>query len=328
MMRSRLHTKLTGLLFLLATLCGFESTSARAQTYPSKPITIVVPFPAGGGTDVVFRSVSMKLQATLGVPVVIDNRSGAGGTVGTATAAKATPDGYTLIAATTTTIASAKAVYPKLGYDPVASLAPITTLGTTPFVLVTTPSLPATTLAGFIAYAKTHKGEINYGSIGNGSASHLVAELFKQRVGIDMAHIPYRGAGPAQADLMAGQIQVLFDNPTALVQQVRAGRMHALAITEPSAVFQDLPTFAAAGVAKFTPELWYGLMAPADTPKPIVARLHAALKQVLEDREVRADMLSKGVTPLLLTPESFAGKIRADIELWGGIARSVDAKVE
>ncbi|MDA8446492.1 Bug family tripartite tricarboxylate transporter substrate binding protein [Paracidovorax valerianellae] len=318
-----------GIFLACLALASATSRIANAQDFPSKPITIVVPFPAGGGTDVVFRSISPKLQAALGpaARIVIDNRAGAGGTVGTASAAKATPDGYTLIAATTTTIASAQAVYPKLGYDPNA-LVPIGLLGTTPFVLVTAPGFPVRTLAEFIAHAKAHPGKINYASIGNGSASHLVAELFKQRAGVEMTHVPYRGAGPAQTDLMAGQVQVLFDNPTALVQQVRAGRMQALAITESSAVFQDLPTFAASGMQGFRPELWYGLMAPAATPEPVIQHLHAALSRVLEDREVRADLLARGVAPAAGMPQAFAQRIRADIDLWGGIARSVGAKVE
>ncbi|MDB5847492.1 MAG: hypothetical protein JWP29_1244 [Rhodoferax sp.] len=299
-----------------------------ADAFPAKPITIVVPFPAGGGTDVVFRAVQVRLQAEFGVPVVIDNRSGAGGTVGTGYGAKSTADGYTLVAATTTTIASAQAVYPKLPYDPLKDLTPVGTIGTTPFVLVVTPSLPVKTLAEFIAYAKAHPGALNYGSIGNGTASHLAAELFKQRTGIDMAHIPYRGAAPAQADLMAGQIQVLFDNPTALVPQVRAGRLRALAISDTSAVFQELPSFEAAGVKNFRPELWYGLMAPAATPKPVVERVRAALDKVLQDRTLRADLLAKGVAPLSLAPDGFAAKIRADIALWGGIARAVNAKAD
>ncbi|MGJ7541599.1 Bug family tripartite tricarboxylate transporter substrate binding protein [Variovorax sp. LT1R16] len=299
-----------------------------AAPYPARPITIVVPFPAGGGTDVIFRSVQVRLQAELGVPVIIDNRAGAGGTVGTGYGAKAPADGYTLVAATTTTIASAQAVYPKLPYDPLADLTPVGTIGTTPFVLVVTPALPVRTLAEFIAHAKKHPGALNYGSIGNGTSSHLAAELFKQRTGIEMTHIPYRGAAPAQSDLMGGQIQVLFDNPTALVPQVRAGRMRALAISEASAVFQDLPTFESSGVKDFKPALWYGLMAPAATPADLVLRVRTALDRALQDRALRADMLAKGVAPLTLNPAQFAAQIRTDIALWGGIARSVNAKAD
>jgi tripartite-type tricarboxylate transporter receptor subunit TctC len=318
----------TWLIAVAAAALAGAGTAWSATAYPGKPITIVVPFPAGGGTDVIFRAVQVRLQAELGVPVVIDNRAGAGGTVGTGFGAKAAPDGYTLVAATTTTIASAQAVYPKLPYDPLADLTPIGTIGTTPFVLVATPSLPVRTVAELVRHAKAHPGTLNYGSIGNGSSSHLAGELFKQRTGIDMTHIPYRGAAPAQADLMSGQIQLLFDNPTALVQLVRAGRMRALAISEPSAVFQDVPTFDAVGVKDFKPVLWYGLMAPAATPKDIVIRVRTALDKVLQDRALRADMLSKGVAPLTLGPEQFATQIRADIALWGGIARSVNAKAD
>lgn len=301
---------------------------ATAASWPAKPITIVVPFPAGGGTDVIFRSVQVKLQSELGVPVIIENRAGAGGTVGTGYGAKANPDGYTLVAATTTTTASAQAVYPKLPYDPVTDLQPIAMIGTTPFLLVVAPSLPANTIPELVRYGKANAGKLNYGSIGNGSSSHLVAELFKQRTGLDITHIPYRGAAPAQADLMAGQTQLLFDNPAALVQQVRAGRMRALAVSEPSAVFQGLTTFEAAGIRDFKPELWYGLMAPAGTPKDIVERVRTAVDKVLQDRSLRADLLAKGVAPLSLEPAAFAQKIREDIKLWGGIARSVNAKAD
>ncbi len=315
-------------LALMAAALFLACGAAAAATYPAKPITIVVPFPAGGGTDVIFRAVQVRLQAELGVPVVIDNRAGAGGTVGTGYASKAAPDGYTLVAATTTTIASAQAVYPKLPYDPLADLAPVGTLGTTPFVLVVAPTLPAQNLADFIRDARAKPGTLNYGSIGNGTASHLAGELFKQRTGIEMTHIPYRGAAPAQTDLMAGQVQALFDNPTALAPQVRAGRMRALAISQPSAVFPELPTFEAAGIKDFKPELWYGLMAPAATPKPVVERLRSALDKALQDRNLRADMMAKGVSPASWTPEQFGQRVRADIALWGGIARSVNAKAD
>ena len=321
--RRAFNANALGVLLTVAT-----SGAAHAQAFPSKPITIVIPFPPGGGTDVVFRALTAKLQAALGVPVIIDNRAGAGGTIGTASGAKAAPDGYTLVGATTTTIASAQAVYPKLAYDPVRDLMPITTLGSSPFVLVAATALPVKTLPDLIRYAKQNRGALNYGSIGNGSASYLVAELFKQRAGIELAHVPYRGAGPAQTALMAGEVQLLFDNPTALVQQVRANRMHALAISEPSFVFPDLPTFASQGITDFHPELWYGLMAPANTSKAVVARIHENLRKVLEDPSTKEEMASRGVTASVLSPDAFAKKIRADIELWGGIAKAVGAHVE
>ncbi|WP_198085977.1 tripartite tricarboxylate transporter substrate binding protein [Variovorax sp. E3] len=310
-------------------LCGpAASWAATDAAYPTKPVTIIVPFPAGGGTDVIFRSVQIRLQAALGVSVIIDNRAGAGGTVGTGFGAKATPDGYTLVAATTTTIASAEAVYPKLPYDPLKDLAPVGTIGTTPFVLVVTPALAARDLEGFVDYAKANPKALNYGSIGNGSLSHLTGELFKQRTGIEMTHVPYRGAAPAQSDLMGGQIQALFDNPPALMAQVRGGRMRALAISEPSAGFTDVPSFEQAGIKDFKPQLWYGLMAPAATPPPVLQRLRTALDKVMHDPALRADMLSKGVTPWNVPPETFAAQIRGDIKLWGGIARSVNAKAD
>lgn len=323
-----IHRRRAGAAIALAALALARPSLSFGQDYPAKPVTIVVPFPPGGGTDVVFRVLSAKLQTVLGVPVIVDNRAGAGGTIGTAAAAKAPADGYTLIGATTTTIASAQAVYPKLGYDPQRDLLPISLVGTTPFVLVTPADFPAKTVADLVRHAGQHKGSLNYGSIGNGSASHLVAELFKQRTGIEMTHVPYRGAGPAQTGLMSGEVQVLFDNPTALVQQVRAGRMQALAITEASTVFPGLPTFAAGGVKDFKAELWYGLLAPAATPQAVARRIHEALRQVLDDPAVKADFLSRGVAISPSGPEPFAQKIRGDIALWGGIAKAVGARVE
>lgn len=309
-------------------LGGPAVSRAADAAFPAKPVTIIVPFPAGGGTDVIFRSVQIRLQAALGTTVIIDNRSGAGGTVGTGFGAKASPDGYTLVAATTTTIASADAVYPKLPYDPVKDLVPVGTIGTTPFVLVVTPSLAARDLKGFVDYARANPKALNYGSIGNGSLSHLAGELFKQRTGIEMTHVPYRGAAPAQADLMGGQIQALFDNPPALMAQVRGGRMRALAISERSTGFTDLPTFEQAGIKDFKPQLWYGLMAPAATPQPVMQRLRAALDKAMADPALHADMVAKGVTPWTVPPEAFEAQIRGDIRLWGDIARSVNAKAD
>lgn len=301
---------------------------ARAQAWPAKPITFVVPFPAGGGTDLVVRAMQAKLQAELGVPVVVDNRSGAGGTVGTGTAARAAPDGYTLVVTTTSTVAAALAVYPKLGYDPVKDLKHITFLGVSPYILAVPAGLDVKNLREFIAYAKARKGQLNYASVGAGTLSHLIGELFKQRAGVDMAHVPYRGAAPALVDLMGGVVQALFDNPATLTQQIRAGKVKGLATTQKSALLSDLPTFAESGLGNFTPELWYGIAAPAHTPDSVVQRVHAAVAKVQEDRSLRADYLSKGVTPLSLPTSLMLQRIAYDTRMWGEVARSVGARAE
>lgn len=301
---------------------------AHAQSWPAKPITIVVPFPAGGGTDLVIRALQVSLQGDLGVPVIIDNRAGAGGTVGTATAAKAPPDGYTLVVTTTSTVAAAAAVYPKLGYDPAKDIKPIAFLGVSPYVLAVSPSVKVNTVRELIAYAKAKPGSLNYASVGAGTLSHLIAELFKKRVGIDMVHVPYRGAAPAQTDLIGGVVQVLFDNPAALVQQVRAGRIKALAITQKAALMAEVPTFAETGVEKFAPELWYGLSAPANTPDAVISKIYGAVAKAQEDRAVRANLLSKGIMPISLPTSLIGSRIAFDTKLWGDIARSVGAKAE
>lgn len=301
---------------------------ARAQNWPAKPITIVVPFPAGGGTDLVIRALQISMQADLGVPIIIDNRAGAGGTVGTGAASKAAADGYTLVVTTTSTIAAATAVYPKLPYDPVKDLKPIAFLGVSPYVLAVSPTLKARNVKELVAYARANPTALNYASVGAGTLSHLIGELFKKRVGIEMVHVPYRGAAPAQTDLIGGSVQVLFDNPVALVQQIRGNRVKALAITQKSALLPDLPTFAEAGIDKFNPELWYGLAAPAATPESVIKRVAASVAKAQQDRAVRANLLSKGITPVDMPPALIPARIAFDTKLWSDIAHSVNAKAE
>lgn len=313
----------------LVSLIGLSANmSSAADKYPSKPITIIVPFPPGGGTDLAVRNVQAKLQSQLGVPVIIENRPGAGGTIGTAAAAKASKDGHTLVAVTTTTIASAKAVYPKLNYDPKKDFVPIGTIGTTPFVLVVSPNLPVKSVDELVRHAKANNQKLSYGSIGNGSASHLVAELFKRRTGTEMTHVPYRGASPAQTDLMAGHIDVLFDNPAALVPFVSTGKMKALAVSAEAPVLPGIRSFESNGLPGFQPELWYGLSAPAGTPKQLVIQLQAALATAIKDPTIVVELNKKGITPVNMTPEEFSTRIDHDTKYWSDIAKTVDARVE
>jgi tripartite-type tricarboxylate transporter receptor subunit TctC len=321
--------KAISILIALCTSVGLSvGQTYAADKYPVKPVTIIVPFPAGGGTDLAIRSLQPKLQARLGVPIIVENRPGAGGTIGTSAGAKAAPDGYTLVAVTTTTIASAKAVYPQISYDPVKDFVPIGSIGLTPFVLVVAPNLPVKSFDEFLQYAKAQGGTLNYASVGNGSASHLVGEWFKRRTGVAMTHVPYRGATPAQMDLMAGHVQVLFDNPTALVQYVRAGKMKALAISDTSPILPGVASFESLGLRDFRPELWYGIMAPAGTPQPVVTQLQTAFAAAVEDSSVKADLQARGITPLNMSPSVFASRISRDTVFWTEIAKSVDARAE
>lgn len=303
-------------------------STAAGDKYPQKPITIIVPFPAGGGTDLAIRGIQQALQEQLAVPVIIENKPGAGGTIGTAAAAKAAADGYTLVAVTTTTIASAKAVYPRLSYDPRKDFVSIGSIGTSPFVLVVSSQLPVTSFAEFVSYAKTQGNKLNYASVGNGSASHLVGELFKRQTGVQMTHVPYRGAAPAQTDLMAGHVQALFDNPTALVEFVKGGKIKALATSATTESLPGVTTFESNGLGNFKPELWYGIMGPAALPPAVVARLHNALDKAIQSKAVAGALTSRGITPASWSPEAFAQRIASDTALWGDIAKSVDARAE
>lgn len=307
----------------------FFCIPAPAQTWPAKPIRMIVPFPPGGGTDVVVRSMQPKLQEFLGQPVVIDNRSGAGGTIGSEIAAKAAPDGYTLGVGTTSTHAVSVSVYPRLAYKPLESFVPVGMIGTSPYVLATHPSVPASDLREFIAWLKLNPGKVNYASVGTGTVGHLITELFKSRTMTDMVHIPYKGAAPAYADLIGGHVRVLFDNPVGLLPYMRSGKIRAIAQTQRSTLLPETPLFEeTAGLRDFNAELWYAVFAPAKTPAVVIQQFNLILAKAVNDRTVRADLLSKGVSPVTLSAEDLARKIRADIDLWGKIAKSTGTTLE
>lgn len=313
---------------LIAALLAAASATAFAQSWPTRPITLIVPFPAGGGTDLVIRAIQPMLQKELGQSLVIDNRGGAGGTIGSAMVARATPDGYTAGIATTSTHAVSVSVYRKLPFDPLTDFEYAGFIGTSPYVLATAPALSASTVKGLIAELKQKPDGYSFGSVGAGTVSQLLGEQFKALSGVPLVHVPYRGAAPAYTDLMAGQVQLMFDNPVGLAPYIRAGKLHAVATTAPNALLAGVPTFEQQGVPGFGQSLWYGVVFPKTTPRAIVERFNAALGKVLSDRAVSADLASKGVNAQPGSGLALRNAVAQDIGYWGRIARSVGATVD
>jgi tripartite-type tricarboxylate transporter receptor subunit TctC len=309
-------------LALLVTASLTPFVSAIAQDWPARPVTLVVPFPAGGGTDVVVRALQPALQKALGQPVVVDNRGGAGGTIGSGFVAKANPDGYTIGVATTSTHAVSTAVYKRLPYDPVNDFAYAGFIGTSPYVLVAHPSLKATDFKSFVAAVNARPEGVNYASVGAGTVSHLLGEKFKSVVKVPLTHVPYRGAAPAYTDLLGGQVQFLFDNPVGPAAYIRSGQMKAIAATAPNALLVGVPTFAQAGIAGFDQSLWYGFTFPKATPPAIVERFNRELNKVLTDRAIMAELAAKGVNATPGTPAAMQRAVAHDVPFWGGVARN------
>jgi tripartite-type tricarboxylate transporter receptor subunit TctC len=303
---------------------------AAAQGYPSKPVRIINPFAAGGGLDVLLRPLAQKLSEGLKQPVVTDNKAGANGMIGSELVAKAAPDGYTLLAGTTGALSLNSIVYPKLSYDPLKDFAPISSFAESGFLLSIHPSVPAQNVQELIALAKARPGELTYASFGVASSSHLLAELFSMVAGIKMVHVPYKGSAPAVVDLLAGQVMLMFDSMQSQMPQVRAKRLRALglAAVKRSAAAPDIPTLAEAGLPGVEGGSWYGLLAPAGTPREIVERLHAEVRKALAYPELRERFESAGADPVGNTPEEFAAQIRADIEKWGRVVRAADIRAE
>jgi len=303
--------------------------AATAQTYPVKPIRVVVPFPAGGGIDTVARILTPKLSESLGQPAVVDNRVGASGTIGTEAVAKASPDGYTLLA-TFASHAQNASLYPKLGYDTVKDFAPITLIATVPNILVVNPSLPVKTVKDLIALAKKHPGEILYASIGNGTPAHLSAELFNSMAGIRMTHIAYKGAAPSIVALISGETQLTFTTVLVAMPHVKSGRLRALGVAslKRAAVLPDIPTIDEAGVRGYESNAWYGLLAPAKTPPAIIEQLHRETVKALQLADVRDNLKAQGAEPVGSTPRDFATLINAEIEKWRKVVVATGAKAD
>jgi tripartite-type tricarboxylate transporter receptor subunit TctC len=303
---------------------------AQAQAYPDHPVTLIIPFAPGGSTSIVGRVIADKMSETLGEKIIVDNRPGAGGTVGTRAVAKSAPDGYTIGLGYTGTLAIGPTLYSKAGYDPRKDFAPIGLIGNAPNSLVVHPSFPARTLAEMIAYAKENPGKVNFGSAGAGTASHITGEYFARAAGVTLIHIPYKGTGPALVDLIGGHIPMAFAPIPAAHASVSAGQLRALAVTSPSrtSLLPEIPTIAESGLPGFDAALYYGLIAPAGTPLPIIDKLNKALRVALAADDVKNRLLQDGTEPTPGTPEAYAAFIDQDESKWSAILRSSNIKEE
>ena len=317
---------------MLAALYALETGSVAAQSdkWPSKPVTYVVPFAPGGTTDILARIIGQKLSVALGQPVMIENKPGAGGNIGSDAVAKAKPDGYTILGCTISSHAINPSVYAKMPYDAVKDFAPITLIASAPSVLVVHPSLPARTLAEFTALAKTGPGRINYASNGNGSSAQLAAVLYESMAGVRMVHVPYKGLAPALVDLLAGEVQAMFSSVVAIVPNIKAGRLRALAVTgkRRAALLPEVPTLDESGVPGYEAGSWYGILAPAGTPQAIVVKLHEAIARALAQPEVRERLVSEGAEVIGSTPEAFAAHITAELARMGKLIRDAGIRME
>ena len=313
-----------------ASLLAATGVAAQAQTYPSRPIRFVIPFAPAGANDIIGRMVGSKLGEVLGQQMIMDNRGGAGGSIGVEMTAKAAPDGYTLLLGNIATLAVNPTLYPKLAYDPVKDLQPISLIAKSPQILVVHPSLPATSVKALIALARSRPGMLVYGSGGNGSGAHLTAEYFKLLTKTDLVHIPYKGLGPAYIDLIAGQVPVVFGGVTGVAPHIRSKRVRPLGVTGAQRVsaFPEIPTIAEGGVKGYDVTLWYGVLAPSGTPGAIVSRLHAAMTTALQSPDLRQRLINDGAEPTASSPEAFQAFIKSEIDRWAPIIRASGAKVD
>jgi tripartite-type tricarboxylate transporter receptor subunit TctC len=306
------------------------AAAATAQSYPSKPIQLIVPFPPGGPTDIVGRMVAQKISEGVGQPVVVENRAGAGGTVGSIAASKAAPDGYTLLYGSTSTLAIAPSLYRNLPYDPRKSFAPISLVSRGPILVAVNAQVPARTLKEFIELAKKQPGKLAYSAAGSGTPPHLAGELFKTVAGVDLLHVPYKGGAPAINDLVGGQVQVIFEGQVALAPHLQSGKVRALAITgdKRSAALPDVPTAAEAGLPQYEANFWSGLIAPAGTPGEVIQQLNAVLVKALSSAEVRETLTRQGLEPAGNSPKEFADYIAREMEKWARVVKTSGAKID
>ncbi len=303
---------------------------ALAQDYPTRPIRLVVPYAPGGGADAVARIVAKRVSESLGQPIVVENRGGAGSILGTDMVAKAAPDGYTLLLGQSGPISINPAVYKTLPYDPVKDFVPISMTTAYPYILVIHPDTPARSLQEFVALARSRPGAMNYGTTGVGAANHLVAELFNSKAGLKMTHIPYRGTALAVGDLVAGQLSMVFGDPVSVLPHIQSGKLRALAVTslERSPVAPQVPTVAEGGYAGFEALAWHGILAPANTPPAIVRKLNEHIARALADPETSKLLTNQAMQTVGNTPEAFAAFIQKDIAIWKDVAKAASVTVE
>ncbi len=311
-------------------LLALTPLAAQAQAFPTKAITIIVPFSAGGTTDILARVLGQFISKDLGQPVIIDNRAGAGGNIGTQLVARAAPDGYTILMGTVGTHAINQSLYPKLAFDPIKDFAPLTRVALVPNLLVANPAQPFKTVKELMAYAKANPGKVTFGSSGSGTSIHLSGELFKQMAGVDIQHVAYKGSAPAVNDLLGNHIAIMFDNMPSAIGHVKAGKLRPLAVTtaQRSPALPDVPTIAEAGVPGYEATSWFGLLAPAKTPAPVVARLNAVILKALADPDVKKKLLEQGAEPAGETPAQFAAFIGSETVKWGKIVKQSGATAQ
>jgi tripartite-type tricarboxylate transporter receptor subunit TctC len=315
---------------LAACVIVLGAAGATAQPYPAKPIHLIVPFPPGGSTDIFARTIAHKLSESLKQQVLVDNRAGAGGAIGAEVVAKSPPDGYTLLMGHIGTLAVNPALYPKLPYDPVRSFAPVSLVASVANALVVHPSVPASNVSELLAYARANPGKLNYGSGGSGSAAHIAFEYFKQQTKIDIVHVPYKGTAPSVTDLIGGQIAMTMTGAPPLLQFVRSGKLKALGVSSLKRIeaLPNVPTIAESGVKDFDATQWYGIVAPAGTPREIVLKLNTEIRAILQTKEMRERMLAEGAIAIPTTPEEFGNHIKSEIARWGTVIKSADIKAD
>jgi len=314
-----------------ALLAAFALAAHAQAPYPNHPVRIVVPFPAGGTTDIIARAVAQKLTESTGQSFVVENRAGAGGNIGAELVAKAAPDGYTLLMGTVGTHAINSSLYAKMPYDHVKDFVPVILVAGVPNVLEVNPSVPVNSMQELIAYAKANPGKLNFASSGSGTSIHLSGEMFKVMTGVQMAHVPYKGSSPALADLMGGQVQLMFDNLPSSLALIKAGKLKPLAVTSltRSSALPDVPTVAESGLPGFEASSWFGLLAPAGTPKEIVTKLNGEVAKWLATPDAREKLAAQGaIASTALTPEDFAKHIGTETTKWAKVVKDSGAKVE
>jgi len=325
----RIPTLTTAILFMVGTLFG-TALPASAADYPTKPIRLIVPFPPGGGNDILARAIGQRLAEVIGQQIVVDNRGGAGGMLGAELAAKAAPDGYTIFLGSVGNLAFNPALHAKLAYDPVRDFAPVTLLATSAFILIANPAVPAKSVKELIALAKAKPGQLNYGTAGPGSSLHMTGEIFKLATGTDIVPVAYKGTAPALIDLMAGQVQIMFSTMPSALPHVKTGKLRALGVSGPkrTAAAPDVPTIAEAGVPGFEVLNWQGMAAPSKTPQAIIQKLNRALQETLKTPKVIETLMAQGLEAAGSTPEQFGALVKSEVVKYTKVVKEAKITVE